>query len=174
LENQMMTVEAAATPLRRGPEDAMTILSSLLDRAAADHPNRHPRRLHDLVLTYAHLREAAGWMATLLASYGIAPGDRVEIMLPNVPAFPIAFDGALAAGARVAPRNPLIQGREVACYLGDSGAWVVLAWHAAAGGGGQERRRRRGPGDHRRHPRPGRPARRARPGRGKRPGSPQP
>jgi hypothetical protein len=29
--------------------------------------------------------------------------------------------------------NPLLEGREVACYLGDSGAWVVLARHAAAG-----------------------------------------
>jgi long-chain acyl-CoA synthetase len=54
-------------------------------------------------------------------------------MLPNVPAFPIAFYGALAAGAVVVPMNPLLKSREVAYYLGDSGAKVVLAWHAAAG-----------------------------------------
>ncbi|HYY19870.1 MAG TPA: AMP-binding protein [Streptosporangiaceae bacterium] len=57
-------------------------------------------------------------------------------MLPNVPAFLIAFCGALAAGAVVAPMDPLLEGCKAACYLGDSGARVVLAWHAAAGKAG--------------------------------------
>ena len=111
----------------------MTNLGSLLGRAAADHPDRPAIRLDDLVLTYAQLREAAGRMSTLLAAHGVQPGDRVGIMLPNVPAFPISFYGALAAGAVVVPMNPLLKSREVAYYLGDSGARVVLAWHAAAG-----------------------------------------
>lgn len=129
-----MTAEAATTPQRRGPEDAMTALSSLLDRAAADHPDRYALRLDDLVLTCAHLREAAGQMATLLASHGIAPGEGAGIMLPNVPALLTAFNGVLAAGAVAAPVNPLLKGREVACCLGDSGPRaVLLAWHAAAG-----------------------------------------
>ena len=54
-------------------------------------------------------------------------------MLPNVPAFPIAFYGALAAGAVVVPMNPLFKSREIGYYLGDSGARVLLAWHTAAG-----------------------------------------
>ena len=111
----------------------MTNLSSLLERAAADHPDHPALRLDDLVLTYAQLREAAGRMSALLAAHGVQPGDRVGIMLPNVPAFPISFYGALAAGAVVVPMNPLLKSREVAYYLGDSGARVVLAWHAAAG-----------------------------------------
>ena len=111
----------------------MTNLGSLLDRAAADHPDHPALRLDDLVLTYAQLREAAGRMSALLAAHGVQPGDRVGIMLPNVPAFPISFYGALAAGAVVVPMNPLLKSREVAYYLGDSGARVVLAWHAAAG-----------------------------------------
>jgi long-chain acyl-CoA synthetase len=72
-------------------------------------------------------------MSTLLTSAGVEPGDRVGIMLPNVPAFPIAFYGALAAGAVVVPMNPLLKSREVGYYLSDSGAKVVLAWHAVAG-----------------------------------------
>jgi len=80
----------------------MTNLSSLLERAAADHPDHPALRLDDLVLTYAQLREAAGRMSALLAAHGVQPGDRVGIMLPNVPAFPISFYGALAAGAVVA------------------------------------------------------------------------
>src|SRR5208282_117194 len=98
----------------------MTNLSSLLERAAADHPDHPAIRLDDLVLSYAELREAAGRMSTLLASAGVEPGDRVGIMLPNVPAFPIAFYGALAAGAIVVPMNPLLKSREVGYYLTDS------------------------------------------------------
>ena len=111
----------------------MANLSSLLERAAADQPDHIALRMDDLTLTYAQLREAAGRMSALLAARGVQPGDRVGIMLPNVPAFPISFYGALAADAVVVPMNPLLKSREIAYYLGDSGARVVLAWHAAAG-----------------------------------------
>jgi long-chain acyl-CoA synthetase len=111
----------------------MTSISSLLEQAAADHPEHAALRMDDLVLSYAQLREAAGRMSALLASLGVEPGDRVGLMLPNVPAFPIAFYGALAAGAIVVPMNPLLKSREVSYYLGDSGAKAVIAWHAAAG-----------------------------------------
>jgi long-chain acyl-CoA synthetase len=111
----------------------MTKLSSLLEQAAADHPDGTALRMDDLVLSYAQLREAAARMSALLASFGVEPGDRVGLMLPNVPAFPIAFYGALAAGAIVVPMNPLLKSREVSYYLGDSGARAVVAWHAAAG-----------------------------------------
>jgi long-chain acyl-CoA synthetase len=111
----------------------MTNLSSLLEHAAAGHPDHPAIRLDDFVLSYAELRQAAGRMSTLLAAAGVQPGDRVGIMLPNVPAFPIAFYGALAAGAVAVPMNPLLKSREVAYYLSDSGAKVLLAWHTAAG-----------------------------------------
>ncbi|MDQ2816160.1 MAG: long-chain fatty acid--CoA ligase [Actinomycetota bacterium] len=111
----------------------MTDLGALLEQAAAGQPDRIALRMDDLVLTYAQLREAAARMSTLLTSAGIEPGDRVGIMLPNVPAFPIAFYGALAAGAVVVPMNPLLKSREVGYYLTDSGAKVVLAWQTAAG-----------------------------------------
>src|SRR6202167_4869566 len=111
----------------------MANLSSVLDRAVAGHA-RHPAvRMDDLVLDYSELREAAGRFTSLLSSLGVTTGDRLGIMLPNVPAFPIAFYGALGAGAVVVPMNPLLKSREVGYYLSDSGARVVLAWHAAAG-----------------------------------------
>src|SRR6202050_945150 len=111
----------------------MTNLSSLLERAAAEHPDQPALRLDELVLTYADLRAAAGRMGALLASIGIEPGGRGGLMLPNVPASPIAFYGALAAGAVVVPMNPLLKSREVAYYLGDSGAKAVVAWQAVTG-----------------------------------------
>src|SRR5690242_19343775 len=115
------------------PDENLSNLGSFLQRSAASHPGHPAIRLDDFVLSYADLLEAAGRMSTLLAGAGVEPGDRVGIMLPNVPAFPVSFYGALAAGAVVVPMNPLLKSREVAYYLSDSGARVVLAWYAAAG-----------------------------------------
>jgi long-chain acyl-CoA synthetase len=53
-------------------------------------------------------------------------------MLPNVEYFPICYFGALRAGAAVVPMNVLLKQREVAFYLGDSEAKVLLAWHQFA------------------------------------------
>ena len=107
-------------------------LNSVFERAAAQYADCPAVRMDGLVLSYAQLRDAAGRAASLLASLGIVPGDRVAIMLPNVPAFPVAFYGALGAGAIVVPMNPLLKSREIAFYLSDSGAKVLLAWHEAA------------------------------------------
>ncbi len=111
----------------------MANLSSLLEQAAAEHGERPAVRMDDLVLSYAEIRNAAGRLTALLSSLGVTPGDRIAIMLPNVPAFPVAFYGALGAGAVVVPVNPMLKSREIAYYLKDSGAKVLFAWHAVAG-----------------------------------------
>jgi len=110
----------------------MANLSSVLAQAVAEHGERPAVLLDGLVLSYAGLRDAAGRATALLQALGVAAGDRVAIMLPNVPAFPIAFYGALGAGAIVVPMNPLLKRREVAYYLSNSGAKVLFAWHEAA------------------------------------------
>src|SRR5271157_173278 len=115
----------------------MANLNSMFEQAAAQHADRPAVRMDGLELTYAQLRDAARRATSLLSSAGIVPGDRVAVMLPNVPAFPIAFYGALGAGAVVVPVNPLLKGREVAYYLRDSGATVLLAWHTVAGEAGK-------------------------------------
>jgi long-chain acyl-CoA synthetase len=109
----------------------MASLSSVLDRTVAEHASHPAIRLDDLVLDYSELREAAGRVTSLLSSLGVVAGDRVGIMLPNVPAFPMAFYGALGAGAVVVPMNPMLKSREVAYYLSDSGAKVLFAWYSA-------------------------------------------
>ena len=111
----------------------MANLRFVLAQAAAEHGNRPAVRLDSLVLSYAELRDAAARLTSLLPSLGIEPGDRVAVMLPNVPAFPIAFYGALGAGAVVVPMNPLLKSREVSYYLSDSGAKLLFAWHATTG-----------------------------------------
>ena len=53
------------------------------------------------------------------ADKGVEPGDRVGIMLPNVPYFAIVYYGVLRAGGVVVPMNVLLKGREVEFYLDD-------------------------------------------------------
>jgi len=111
----------------------MANLSSLLDRAAADQPDRTALQLDDLAISYRQFSEASRRASSLLRAAGIAAGDRVGLMMPNIPAFPIAFYGAMMAGAVVVPMNPLLKSREVAYYLRDSGAKVLFAWRDFAG-----------------------------------------
>ena len=77
---------------------------------------------------YAQLDDASARVAGLLRDRGVSPGDRVGIMLPNVPYFPIVYYGILRAGGVVVPMNILLKGREVAFYLGDPDAKVLFAW----------------------------------------------
>ena len=110
----------------------MTNLATNLTTAARQHGDRPAVRLDDHVLTYDQLLGDARRVTALLQARGIAPGDRVGLVLPNVTAFPVLFYGALGAGAVVVPMNPLLKAREVQYYLEDSGAAVVFAWHAMA------------------------------------------
>jgi long-chain acyl-CoA synthetase len=106
----------------------MTNLASNLVATAAVHGDRAAVRLDDHMLSYGDLLDAAAAVAGTLKDRGIAPGDRVGIVLPNVPAFPIVFYGALLAGATVVPMNPLLKAREVQYYLKDSGMSLVFGW----------------------------------------------
>jgi long-chain acyl-CoA synthetase len=110
----------------------MPNLADILTTSAAAHPARTAIKLDDLELSYAQLDAAAAQVAGLLRAKGVEPGDRVGIMLPNVPHFAAAYYGALRAGAAVVPMNVLLKEREVAYYLGDSGAKVLFAWHEFA------------------------------------------
>ena len=106
----------------------MTNMADNLTRTAEHYGDRPAIKLDDLVLTYSELQDGARRVAALLKSKGVKSGDRVGLVLPNVPSFPVLFYGALAIGAVVVPMNPLLKGREVKYYLEDSGASIVFAW----------------------------------------------
>lgn len=112
----------------------MTNLAQNLRDAAEKHGDRPALRLDEHTLTYAELFATAGRAAAMLAEQGVQPGDRVGLVFPNVPAFPILFYGALHAGAVVVPMNPLLTGHEIEYYLKDSGAKLVFAWDGMADG----------------------------------------
>src|SRR6201995_4208843 len=80
-------------------------------------------------MTYRALDEASARVAGLLHERGLKQGDRVGIMMPNVAEVPVVYYGVLRAGGVVVPMNPLLKAREVAYYLGDSGAGLIFAWH---------------------------------------------
>jgi long-chain acyl-CoA synthetase len=107
-------------------------LADNLVRSAIAYPSHAAIRLDDAVLTYAELDERSARVAGLLAALGLQPGDRVALMLPNVPEFAVIYYGILRAGGVVVPMNPLLKEREVAYYLSDSQARLSFLWHTCA------------------------------------------
>jgi long-chain acyl-CoA synthetase len=107
-------------------------LATILTVTAAERGDHVAFKLDDVELTYAMLDGASARVAGLLESRGVAPGDRVGLMLPNVPYFPVAYYGILRAGAVVVPMNVLLKEREVHFYLEDPGAKLLFAWHGFA------------------------------------------
>ncbi|OBH87962.1 long-chain-fatty-acid--CoA ligase [Mycobacterium scrofulaceum] len=110
----------------------MTALSDNLTSAHERHPERIALRCDDLTFTFAELHAAAARLATLLDRAGIRPGDRVGVMLPNTPAFAVAFYGIMYRGAVAVPMNPLLKEREISYYLSNSGAKALFATPASA------------------------------------------
>ena len=103
-------------------------LAVLLEESAKKHPEKPALVLGERILDYAGLRKAAKKFANALVSMGIESGDKVAIMLPNVPEYVIAYYGILNAGAAVVPLNGLLQGPEVAYHLDNSDAVAFVAW----------------------------------------------
>jgi long-chain acyl-CoA synthetase len=106
----------------------MANIADRLLHSAVQHADRVAIRHDDRTLTYAELDEASGRVAELLQTRGLDPGDRVGIMLPNVAQFPVIYYGVLRAGGIAVPMNPLLKSREVAFYVGDSGATFGFVW----------------------------------------------
>ena len=107
-------------------------LASLPAESAARTPDAPAIRLGATELSYAELDDRGARLATLLGEQGVESGDRVGVMLPNVPEFAVAYYGVLRAGAIVVPMNVLLKRREIAFYLEDSGAKLLLSWHGFA------------------------------------------
>jgi long-chain acyl-CoA synthetase len=101
-------------------------LTWLLDQAVKRHPGQTAMIYYGTKLNYAQLSSLANRFAIGLQKLGVKKGDRVAIALPNIPQYPIAFYGALKAGAVVVPTNPLYTPREMQHQMADSGARVLV------------------------------------------------
>src|SRR3712207_2240373 len=104
-------------------------LARILTEAVEKNGEGTAVKLDDVELNYAALQEGAKRVAGILKAKGVQAGDRVGLMLPNVPYFPAIYYGILRAGAVVVPMNVLLKGREVQFYLEDPEAKLLFAWH---------------------------------------------
>jgi long-chain acyl-CoA synthetase len=117
---------------QRPDNSSVTNLAKNLTDTTRAYAGRVAVRVDNAAMTYRALDAASARVAGLLHERGLGPGDRVGIMMPNVPEFAVVYYGVLRAGGVVVPMNPLLKSREVAYYLGDSGAGLIFAWHAFA------------------------------------------
>jgi long-chain acyl-CoA synthetase len=101
-------------------------LDGLLTNAAREFPSRPALIFFGQRISYQELDRLCDRMAHALRARGLRPGDRVAIILPNIPQCVIAFYGALRAGAVVALGSPLSSEEEIAHQLADSGARVLV------------------------------------------------
>jgi len=118
-------------PHRFEPEEAP--LYAWLDRAADSHPHSKACHYHNNAISYAKLREQAEIMAANLNAHGLEPGDRVGIMLPNLPQTMIAFWGVLKAGGVVTMINPLYMETELLHQVKDAGIKIMISYDGCWG-----------------------------------------
>jgi long-chain acyl-CoA synthetase len=111
----------------------MPNLAQNLTDTAARLPGNPAILLDDLAITYAELDRRSAAVAGALREQGVQPGDRIGLMLPNLPAFPALYYGILRAGGVVVPMNPLLKSREIEYYLSDSGAKLLITYADAVG-----------------------------------------
>ncbi|QSE80852.1 long-chain-fatty-acid--CoA ligase [Rhodococcus koreensis] len=110
----------------------MSNLSLNLVASARKYPDKIALRCGDQEFTFTEFDAAAARVATFLDREEIAAGDRVGLMLPNTPAFALAFYGILRSGAIAVPMNPLLKSREIEFYLSNTGATALFATPAFA------------------------------------------
>ena len=128
----------AAYPPGIPPEidaDALGTVIDLFDRSVLRFAERPAITCFGATLRYREVGAAAQAVAAWLAANGFGKrtepgadglGDRVAVMMPNVPACPVALLGVLVAGCTVVNVNPLYTPRELAAQINDSGARVLF------------------------------------------------
>jgi long-chain acyl-CoA synthetase len=79
---------------------------------------------HDISYEETDVKSQA--LAAYFQSLGLEKGDRVAIMMPNVPQYPVAVAAILRAGLVVVNVNPLYTPRELEHQLADSGAKAIV------------------------------------------------
>ena len=103
-----------------------TLLHDLLSNSAGEFPDRPALIFFGQAISYRELDALSNRFAQALRSLGVGKGDRVSIVLPNIPQCVIAFYGALKAGAVVALGSPLSDENEIIAQMRDAGSRALL------------------------------------------------
>ena len=101
-------------------------LVALLDESFKRYAERTAYKFMGKAISYRQVDEASAVFAAWLQGQGLVKGDRVAVMLPNVPQYPVAVAGILRAGLVVVNVNPLYTPRELEHQLKDSGAKAIV------------------------------------------------
>ncbi len=103
-----------------------TSLAALMDDSFKQYASRTAYSFMGKDISYAQTDSLSQAFAAYLQSLGLSKGDRVAIMMPNVPQYPVAVAGILRAGFVVVNVNPLYTPRELQHQLKDSGAKAIV------------------------------------------------
>ena len=101
-------------------------LVDLLESSFERHAERTACSFMGRDFRYADLERDSRALAACLQDLGLRRGDRVAVMLPNLPQYPVAAAAILRAGCVLVNVNPLYTARELEQQLSDSGACAVV------------------------------------------------
>jgi long-chain acyl-CoA synthetase len=107
--------------------DAYGSVLDMFENAMRRFADRPAIRCFGQTLNYADIdRLSRHFAAYLQGKLGVKKGDRIAVMLPNIPAFPLAMLGIVRAGAAQVNVNPLYTPRELEHQLNDAGAEIIV------------------------------------------------
>ena len=122
----------ARIPCEIDPDVHGSVLE-LLEAAMRRYAEKPAFRCFGQTLTYADTdRLSRSFAAYLQGKLSVKKGDRVAVMLPNIPAFPIAMMGIVRAGAVQVNVNPLYTPRELEHQLKDAGAETIVVFNGVS------------------------------------------
>ena len=98
----------------------------LMEEAFAKYADRTAYSFMGVDISFAQTDRLSLSVAAYLQSLGLSKGDRVAIMMPNVPQYPVAVAAILRAGYVVVNVNPLYTSRELEHQLKDAGAKAIF------------------------------------------------
>ena len=122
----MREVESKGHPVAFEWTPEPMALGALLERSAGRFGDRIALDFMGRRWSYAELLREARSAAAGFLDLGVLPGTRVGLFLPNTPHYPIAYYGALLAGATVVNYSPLYSAEEVAFQARDSGTQIMV------------------------------------------------
>ena len=103
-----------------------TSLVGLIDEAFGKYADRTAYSFMGKDISYAETDAESRALGAYLQTLGLQRGDRVAIMMPNVPQYPATVAAVLRAGLVVVNVNPLYTARELEHQLKDSGAKAII------------------------------------------------
>jgi long-chain acyl-CoA synthetase len=106
--------------------DAVPSLVGLMEDSFRTHRALPAYRFMGRAFSFAQIDEMSLALAAWLQAQGLVRGDRVAVMLPNVPQYPVAVAAILRAGLVVVNVNPLYTPRQLEHQLKDSGAKAIV------------------------------------------------